>query len=184
MTVSRTHPAPDHRLTHTFSAPGRPQPQPPARGPLGLRLLGSWLLDGTPAYSPWRVLAALGAIGEAVAHIPVTQEHLTEAPYIGVGFVLLTVAGLLLAQLLLTADTTAVWASTAVIAGLALASYALSRTIGLPQIGDDVGNWTEPLAIVAITAEAIMLATATAHLTFRHTNPSKITNALATAGER
>jgi hypothetical protein len=179
MTVSRTHPAADHRPTHTSSAPGRPQPQPPARGPLG-----SWLLNGTPADSPWRVLAALGAIGEAVAHIPVMQEHLTEAPYIGVGFVLLTAAGFLLAQLLLTADTTAVWVSTVVVAGLALAGYVLSRAVGLPQIGDDVGNWTEPLAIVAIAAEALMLATAATHLLSRHTSSSKITKALATAGGR
>jgi hypothetical protein len=65
----------------------------------------SWPLGGRSLSSPWRLLAAVGAIGEAVAHVPVTEEHLTEAPYIGVGFVLLVVAGLMLGILLLTAET-------------------------------------------------------------------------------
>lgn len=135
--------------------------------PMPTWLSGSWLLDGTPARSPWRALAAIGAVGEAVAHIPVIEEHLSEAPYIGVGFVLLAVAGLILAHLLLTADTTAVWVSTLIVSALALAGYFLSRTVGLPQIRDDISNWNDPLGFVAIATEAMMLITAVIHLTYR-----------------
>ena len=77
----------------------------------------SWPLTGPPARSGWRLFAAAGAVTEASAHIPVTKMHLHEAPYIGIGFVLLTVAGFLLAQLLLIGDSRAVWVCTAV-AGL------------------------------------------------------------------
>lgn len=122
----------------------------------------TWPLDGTPIRSPWRLLAAIGAVTEAAAHIPVTEQHLTEAPYIGVGFVLLTVAGFLLAVLLLTADTPVVWTSTLVVSALALLGYLLSRSVGLPQIHDDIGNWTDPLGEVAIIGDAIMLLTALA----------------------
>lgn len=130
----------------------------------------TWLLDGTPLRSPWRLVAAVGAVGEAVAHVPVTQMHLTEAPYIGVGFVLLTIAGLILGGLLLVQDAAAVWVSSLVVSVLALAGYALSRTVGLPQIGDDIGNWTEPLGVVAIITETMMLVAAAAQLgrTRRH----------------
>lgn len=121
-----------------------------------------WPFDGAPLRSRWRLLAAIGAIGEATAHIPVIEQHLSEAPYIGVGFVLLAVAGLVLGVLLLTADTAAVWSATLVVSVLALAGYILSRSIGLPQIHDDIGNWAEPLGIVAVTGEAIMLLTALA----------------------
>lgn len=124
----------------------------------------SWLLDGAAVRSPWRLVAAIGAVGEAVAHVPVIEEHLTEAPYIGVGFVLLAVAGFVLGVLLLLSDTPAVWASTLGVALLALIGYFLSRTIGLPQIGDDVGNWSEPLGIMAIICEAIMLIAAAVQL--------------------
>jgi hypothetical protein len=61
---------------------------------------------------------------------------------------------------LLTADTQAVWVATRVVAALALLGYVLSRTVGLPQIGDDVGNWGDPLGIVAISFEVPMLAAA------------------------
>ncbi|TWP32945.1 hypothetical protein [Leekyejoonella antrihumi] len=54
-------------------------------------------------------------MSDAVAHIPVIEMHLSEAPYIGVGFVLLTIAGLILGMLLLVADTPAGWVSTLVV---------------------------------------------------------------------
>ncbi len=130
----------------------------------------TWLFDGSPVRSPWRLLAAIGAVGQAVAHLPVIEQHLSEAPYIGVGFVLLAIAGIVLGTLLLVADTPAVWVSTLVVAALALVGYFLSRTIGLPQIGDDIGNWGEPLGIVAIIAEATMLITAAPQLGRLHHN--------------
>ncbi|MEO7130394.1 MAG: hypothetical protein ABIZ07_03345 [Dermatophilaceae bacterium] len=68
----------------------------------------TWLFDGSPVRSPWRLLAAIGAVGQAVAHLPVIEQHLSEAPYIGVGFVLLAIAGIVLGTLLLVADTPAV----------------------------------------------------------------------------
>ena len=132
--------------------------------PAARPLAGGLLLDGRPLRSPWRLLAAVGAATEAVAHIPVIEEHLSEAPYIGVGFVLLAVAGILLTFLLVSADTAGVWAATALVAALALAGYIVSRTVGLPQIGDDVGNWTEPLGLVALSGEGIMLLSAALHL--------------------
>lgn len=122
-----------------------------------------WPLNGRPQQSRWRLPAAFGALTEAVGHIPVTQDHLIEAPYIGVGFILLTVAGLLLAQLLLLADTAAVWIWTAIVSAAAVLGYLLSRTVGLPQIRDDVGDWGEPLGIVCLAAEVIMLAAAFLH---------------------
>jgi hypothetical protein len=46
----------------------------------------------------------------------------------------------------------------------AVVGYLASRTIGLPQIGDDVGNWTEPLGIPAVASEALMVVLAWTHL--------------------
>lgn len=132
----------------------------------------SWPLHGRPARSSWRLLAAVGAFGEAVAHIPVIEEHLSEAPYIGVCFVLLTISGFVLGNYLLNADSQAVWVATGVVSALALLGYLLSRTVGLPQIGDDVGSWSDPLGIVAISCEALMLATASLQIRNARTNRS------------
>lgn len=141
----------DRLATRAGSVPARA----PARAP--------WPLDGCAARSCWRGLGAVGAAGAAVAHVPVIEEHLHEAPYIGVGFALLAIAGFLLACLLLTADTPRVWIATAAVAAVALAGYMASRSVGLPQIHDDIGNWTDPLGLLAISAEALMLVSSLAY---------------------
>jgi hypothetical protein len=41
-----------------------------------------------------------------------------------------------------------------------LIAFLASRTIGLPQIEDDIGNWSEPLGLPAIAAEATMVVLA------------------------
>lgn len=125
------------------------------------------LVDGTAERSPVRLIAAAAAAGMAVAHIPVAKQHLSEAPYIGIGFVLLTIAGLMLVQLLLNRDTVAVWTAALVVSALALLGYLLSRTVGLPQITDDIGNWSDPLGVVAIVSETVLLLAAVGHLITR-----------------
>jgi hypothetical protein len=39
--------------------------------------------------------------------------------------------------------------------GTSIVAYVLSRSVGLPQIGDDIGNWLDPLGIAALSAEAL-----------------------------
>jgi len=43
-------------------------------------------------------------------------------------------------------------------------SFLASRTVGLPQIGEDVGNWTEPLGYPAVASEVLMALLAFVHL--------------------
>ena len=70
-----------------------------------------------------RLVAASGAIAEAISHLPLLMQSLSQTPYIGIGFLLLSVAGFLLAQLLIIRDTVAVWLSTVVVATLAVVGY-------------------------------------------------------------
>lgn len=121
-------------------------------------------IQAVASVSRWQVVAAAGAIGEAVAHTPVIEAHLTEAPYMGVGFVLLAMAGFVIGTLILMAATELVWKAAALVASLALLGYVLSRAAGLPQIHDDIGNWQDPLGVVAVVCEAALLLTAVGHL--------------------
>ena len=115
-----------------------------------------------------RSVGAAAALGVAAAHVPITGEHLHEAPYIGVLFVLLEITCVVLAAALVLRDDNVVWVATGAVTGAALVAYLLSRTVGLPQIGDDVGNWTEPLGVVSVTIEAfLLLMSAGALLVFR-----------------
>lgn len=114
----------------------------------------------TPLHSPWRWPAAALLLLTAAVHVPLVAEHLEEAPYVGVLFVLLVVACTLLAGALVFADASSVWAASGVVCVLALTAFLASRTVGLPQLGDDVGNWTEPLGYPAVAAEALCAAVA------------------------
>lgn len=105
--------------------------------------------------SPLRWLAAATLVASGVVHIPVIPMHLEEAPYIGYLFIALTAVCFALAAAVLLVDSMLVWAAGGVVTALAVIAFVLSRTVGLPQIEDDIGNWTEPLGIAAITAETL-----------------------------
>ena len=105
--------------------------------------------------SPLRWLAAATLVASGIVHIPVIPMHLEEAPYIGYLFIALTAVCFALAAAVLLLDSMLVWAAGGVVTALAVIAYVLSRTVGLPQIQDDIGNWSEPLGIAAITAETL-----------------------------
>ena len=129
-----------------------------------LAKLVTWPLNGRPAHAPLRLVAAAGALAEAISHLPLLMQSLSETPYIGVGFLLLSIAGFLLAQLLVSNDSPAVWFSTAVVAALAMIGYILSRTTGLPQLHDYIGSWGYPLGVVSLVGEGTMLLAALLHI--------------------
>jgi hypothetical protein len=90
-----------------------------------------------------------------LAHVPVTQEHLREAPYVGLSFVAFAIVGLVLAVVIwLRPSSTAVTAGGAVCVAAVL-TYAATRLVAFPQIGDDVGNWLEPWGVVSVVLESL-----------------------------
>jgi hypothetical protein len=117
-----------------------------------------------PLHSPLRWVAAVLLLATAATHVPLVPGHLKEAPYIGMLFLALSAASLTLAVLVVLADTSVVWAAVGVMTLLAVIAFLASRTVGLPMIGDDVGNWTEPLALPAVAAEVSALLAAAAVL--------------------
>src|SRR5205823_7678366 len=104
--------------------------------------------------SPWRFTVAACCLTAAAAHLPVTEDHLHEALYIGVLFIVLSAVCVLTAGALLARDARVVYVAVMVTCAVAIGAYAWSRAAGLPQITDAVGNWGEPAGIVAVTAEA------------------------------
>lgn len=112
----------------------------------------------SPLRNPLRWAVASGVGFSALAHFPVAGEHLRHAPYSGVGFIVLIVGCLLIATAALTWDTAAVYALAMVVCGLAVAGYVASRVVALPGHGHDVGNWFQPLGVVAVLAETATAA--------------------------
>jgi hypothetical protein len=118
--------------------------------------------------SPSQWCASFLLLVAAGTHIPLIQDHLEEAPYVGWLFIALSVVCIVLAVAILFLDNIGVWVISGAVCFAAVVAFLASRTIGLPQIGDDVGNWTDPLGIPAVASEVLMVALAWLHLRNSH----------------
>lgn len=107
-----------------------------------------------------RWLISLLLVMIAVGHIPQTQMHLKEAPYMGVLFILFTATCLLVAAgLALTGSL--YWYTLA--GGVCLAAvfaYVATRLVAFPQMSDHVGAWTEALALPFVSIELVVACAA------------------------
>jgi hypothetical protein len=93
-----------------------------------------------PMRSTLRWVMATAAVSAGAAHIPVIPPHLKEAPYMGVLFILLTIACIALAMAAITYDAPMVYLAAATICGLTIIGYAATRLVAFPMLADDVGN--------------------------------------------
>jgi hypothetical protein len=109
-------------------------------------------------------LAVLGLLVTGGIHLALVPEHFEEAAYAGWLFLVDAVVALALAAALLVRDRRWLWLASGCVAAATVAAYVLSRTAGLPRLGDDVGNWTEPLSFPALAAEVAVVVIAIARL--------------------
>lgn len=105
----------------------------------------------------WRWPAAAGLLLTAAVHIDIAPEHLREAPYAGVLFIALSAAALIGAVLVTSTDHPLVWSGAASLSLGALVAYFTSRSVGLPSLSDDIGDWLNPLGVAAVLSEIAVL---------------------------
>ena len=113
-----------------------------------------------------RVLSAIGCLAVAAIHV-IDQGGLvgTKDPqYVQILYYALEAAGVAAAALILIRPARVGWFFTLGVAAGPILGYVLSRGPGLPNYTDDVGNWTEPLGIISLVVEGVLLILATAGL--------------------
>ncbi|MDQ2789405.1 MAG: hypothetical protein M3Y73_06755 [Actinomycetota bacterium] len=89
----------------------------------------------------------------------------TKGPdYVQVMYYALEAAGVLAAVLQLTNKTRVGWLLSLGVAAGPIVGYVLSRGPGMPNYTDDIGNWAEPLGVVSLVVEGILLILAAASL--------------------
>jgi hypothetical protein len=112
---------------------------------------------GSSAWTP-RILGSLLCVGVAVIHV-IDQHGLSmkEPAYLGIGFYILKIVGVITAILLLSRATGVGWLLAIGVAAGPLAGYILSRGVGLPNATEDVGNWAEPLGVASLVVEGLLL---------------------------
>lgn len=108
-----------------------------------------------PPLLRWPLVAALAVI--AGIHVSLVPEHLREAPYAGVLFIALSVAAITTAVLLAVCNHPFVGVAAAALSLAAVLGYVISRSIGLPLLGDDLGDWLNPLGDAALGCEIAVI---------------------------
>ncbi|PZS37497.1 MAG: hypothetical protein DLM62_18880 [Pseudonocardiales bacterium] len=89
----------------------------------------------------------------------------TKGPeYVQIMYYALEVAGVVAAVLLLANRARVGWLLSLGVAAGPIVGYVLSRGPGLPDYTDDIGNWAEPLGVVSLFVEGILLILAAASL--------------------
>ena len=133
----------------------------PVAGDAAVTARGSLLL---------RVLSVVGCLAVAAIHV-IDQGGIpgTKDPqYVQIMYYALEAAGVAAAALLLTRQARVEWLLALGVAAGPILGYVLSRGPGLPNYTDDVGNWTEPLGVISLVVEGILLIlTVAALLTWR-----------------
>ncbi|HEX8972915.1 hypothetical protein [Oryzihumus sp.] len=117
---------------------------------------------GAAASLPLRLAGAALSLG--VGWIHVTDQGGfpgSKTPtYVGIGYYVLELVAVLVAATLLFAPArrrvTGWFLATGVALG-PLVGYVLSRGPGLPAYTDDRGNWTEPLGLISLAVEGLLL---------------------------
>ena len=104
-----------------------------------------------------RALVGAGLLGIGLIHLLDLRSKFDETPYLGILYVALILGCVAVAGLLAFRWSARLWAAAALLAGLPLAGYIVSRSVGLPGAKDDIGNWLEPLGLASLFVEAVTL---------------------------
>ena len=114
----------------------------------------------TTLRSSWRIPAVAAAVVTAAIHVSQFGSTWQENTLVGAGFAALAAICAVGAVALAVRDTPVTWLAMAGVCAAATAGYVFSRTIGLPGMPDDIGNWTEAAGLVAITSQAVVVTAA------------------------
>ena len=78
--------------------------------------------------------------------------------YVQTGYIMIEVTGVIAAGLLLVRRNWWLWLATLGLGAGPLFGFILSRSVGMPNYRDDIGNWSEPLGVASVIVEcAVML---------------------------
>ena len=108
---------------------------------------------GGTAIVPALELAGIAGLATMIAiHATELSGKVEEVAYLGFGYVALIAAAFVAVVLLAVGDRRG-WTLAGGTAAATLAGYVLTRTTGLPGSTDDIGNWSETLAVWSMFAE-------------------------------
>jgi hypothetical protein len=104
-----------------------------------------------------RAVGIVGLAGIALIHLLDAPSMYKDARYIFFLYIVLVVSTLTAAAVLLRTDSRLAWSLAVVVTAATLIAYVLSRTTGLPQDSQDIGNWSDSLGLASLFVEGCTL---------------------------
>jgi hypothetical protein len=106
-----------------------------------------------------RAVGALTLAALAVIHVVDLPGTLGPTPLVGVGYLGIIAAAILIGGVLIARPHWLAWAAAAAVAASAMGGYLLTRGLRGGFLGDhgDVGNWHCPLGIAALSVESVII---------------------------
>jgi hypothetical protein len=104
-----------------------------------------------------RTVAIAGLVAVALIHVLQLPDAFSETFYLGMLFIGAAIVALLVATALTRTNDRGAWTAAVALPALILLGYLLSRTTGLPDATNDVGEWGEPLGLASLVAEALVV---------------------------
>ena len=130
-------------------------------------------IEHTIRHATLRGVGFVGLLAIALVHLLDVIGKMSETPYLGVMYIGLMIASVIVAFALLHTGRPITWVAAGALAGLTLLGFILSRTTGLPSATDDIGNWKEGLGLASMFVETgvILLSAYALSLTRREQRP-------------
>ena len=102
-----------------------------------------------------RGATVVGLLAIALIHVLDLPGKWAETRYLGIGYVLVIAASLVLAEINSTRNDKRAMYASAALAIAVLAGFIINRTVGMPNATEDIGNWGEPLGLASLFVEVI-----------------------------
>src|SRR5438874_1175935 len=120
--------------------------------------IAQWQPDQGAAVAA-RAVGALALATLAVIHVLDLPGTLGPTPLVGIGYLGIIAAAILIGGVLLARPHWLAWAAAAAVTVSAMGGYILTRGLSGGFLGDhgDVGNWHCPLGIAALSVESVIL---------------------------
>lgn len=106
-----------------------------------------------------RAVGALALAALAVIHVVDLPGTLGPTPLVGAGYLGIIAAAVVTGGVMITHSHWLAWAAAGGVAASAMGGYVLTRAVPGGFLGDhaDVGNWSCPLGMAALSVEAILI---------------------------
>jgi hypothetical protein len=104
-----------------------------------------------------RAVGIVGLAAIALIHLLDAVSKYGETRYIFILYMVLMASTLTAAAVLLRVDSRSAWSLAVVATAATLIAYVLSRTTGLPQASQDIGNWSDSLGLASVFVEGCTL---------------------------